>query len=757
MQISDRSRRRLGAYVLSSALVVMASDVRAEGQAELTNTDANQQALRSGVQLHVDVINPTEQITWRGSGAVDVYRPDGTLVTTLASGQTTGALGEAGAFRLSIGSNQSPTTPWDVETTDVNTPAVALIGRLHSYHWQFNMGSFASEYSTYSSFYALVPGGIPGTHSVIEMKTDGLSGYVYDIVANRTGAIPPGESSPRSFSTSGISYQLVPDFPIYLNPPAVAVLSQVTPTVTDFEFTGAYNVPPIDERGSLDACNAILPGASAMAFTFTTNVEGTYAITCDFDKDGEFDSSGGDKQFTGTTLPGVNSAEVSSSWDGTIDGAQVSPGEYDCQLVINVGEFHYTGLDIETSYQGFRLYEYTDAGRIPLDMFWDDALVQSSTVTMPNGATGLEAPGAGGMAPGDYSAAAVANVNARSWGNFTSASKGNNTVLDTYAKARTSAGTTFQVEVADPEQDSDGDGLTDYEEACLVGTDPTDPDSDDDGTSDGEQFDPNTRRTITTVFFEDMVGPGQNDWDYNDFVVEVDASVKNDATSVERITIEYTSLARGAGYEHTLRQRVPLTGSWRATLSVQGQDDVVVTGSGALDIELGETRMLLPPASQDFIYVNTDGREGAFSSGESVTLVIEMDGATQAVAGLDDAPFDLYLTLPFITQTDAFGAQVPSEIHLPAYAGRTETLLQSSDALLGVPSDLQNTQMSFAYVTNTPATVYWACEGIPIWHQFPRYLDYARGGVGAPSAADVVAYPSDAAQVWANGQVASCP
>ena len=160
MQISDRSRRRLGAYVLSSALVVMASDVRAEGQAELTNTDANQQALRSGVQLHVDVINPTEQITWRGSGAVDVYRPDGTLVTTLASGQTTGALGAAGAFRLSIGSNQSPTTPWDVETTDVNTPAVALIGRLHSYHWQFNMGSFASEYSTYSSFYALVPGGI---------------------------------------------------------------------------------------------------------------------------------------------------------------------------------------------------------------------------------------------------------------------------------------------------------------------------------------------------------------------------------------------------------------------------------------------------------------------------------------------------------------------------------------------------------------------------------------------------------------------
>ena len=53
--------------------------------------------------------------------------------------------------------------------------------------------------------------------------------------------------------------------------------------------------------------------------------------------------------------------------------------------------------------------------------------------------------------------------------------------------------------------------------------------------------------------------------------------------------------------------------------------------------------------------------------------------------------------------------------------------------------------------------MYWACEGIPIWHQFPRYLDYARGGVGAPSAADVVAYPSDAAQVWANGQVASCP
>ncbi|MBL4636927.1 MAG: hypothetical protein JKY56_23950, partial [Kofleriaceae bacterium] len=89
---------------------------------------------------------------------------------------------------------------------------------------------------------------------------------------------------------------------------------------------------------------------------------------------------------------------------------------------------------------------------------------------------------------GDYSSAAVANTNARSWGNFTSSGKGNQNYLDTYTWLDSAESALITFQAVDVAIDSDGDGLGDFEESCYYGTDPANPDTDGDGVNDGEQY-----------------------------------------------------------------------------------------------------------------------------------------------------------------------------------------------------------------------------------------------------------------------------
>ena len=75
--------------------------------------------------------------------------------------------------------------------------------------------------------------------------------------------------------------------------------------------------------------------------------------------------------------------------------------------------------------------------------------------------------------PGSYTASVSANSNGRSWGGFTSSSKGNNNYLDTYTFTASDQSSAFSIEVVDPELDTDGDGLPDLDEECDYGTDST--------------------------------------------------------------------------------------------------------------------------------------------------------------------------------------------------------------------------------------------------------------------------------------------
>lgn len=462
---------------MSGALVTaLIPDVAsAEGTAELNET----QALRAGTVLYVDVFAPdVETIRWQGSGTLEVTAPDGTPVAVLASGQTTASLAAygVGAYRAVPSASQPVFATWDVSVENASSSG----GRLHSYDWGFNAGAFSEDRATNASFFAVVPGGGAGESSVIELQLAGLAGYVYDINANRIGVdgVSAGRSVP--FSGNGVT----PLFPIYLNPPDAATYSASSPQVSDLTFIGGTS---IDANGDpIAPCSDVVPGGSNGSFQFNTNTEGSFHLVCDIDLDGDFETSdASDLLLVGVTEPGLNTV----AWDGTHGGEPVEVGSYPCLLRVNVGEFHYVGADIETSFPGLRLYEvHADGQRSPLEMFWNDSAVQGSAQLMPNGELGLESSGDTGVFPGPYESTPVANVNARAWGNWNSGGKGNNAFLDTFTWLASTSTGVLSVNVVDPTVDTDGDGAGDFEETCVFGTDPTDPDSDDDGVPDGEQY-----------------------------------------------------------------------------------------------------------------------------------------------------------------------------------------------------------------------------------------------------------------------------
>lgn len=443
--------------------------------AEGTDQLALTQALRAGTRLFVDVAEPeVSSIAWTGVGAVRVRSPGGVDLGTLNSGESLSTAGQdAGAFGVEILQGQVVGVRWDVALLGAGSSE----GHLFSYDWRFNAGAFAEERATDGSFFALVPGGAPGQTAVIELKLDGLAGYVYNINANSVGIAGPngGRSAPMYGHTTEAEY------PIYLAPPARATYSRSTPQVWGLDYIGGVSESVLG--GSIDPCEDVVPGQSFGRFQFLSTVEGTYHLLCDLDGDGLFSGTGDDFLAVGEASTGVNTF----LWDGSHQGAAIALGTYECRVQINVGEFHYVGSDIETSYPGMRLFEvFADGSRRGLAMHWNDSAVQSAALTMPNGEVGLER--GDGLASGAYAAATVPNGNARSWGAFVSTGKGNVNYLDTYVWLASSDSATITLRAVDGSLDSDGDGLTDFEERCAYGTDPDVADSDGDGVDDGSQY-----------------------------------------------------------------------------------------------------------------------------------------------------------------------------------------------------------------------------------------------------------------------------
>jgi MYXO-CTERM domain-containing protein len=476
----------LALLALLPPLLVMSASARGEGSAE---TGANQ-GLVANTLLRVDILDDTtETFVWTGDGNVTVTDPSNAFVGIYTTGEViTPLAGITGAYRVNPDTDQFQVdgngivvgyTAWDLT---VYLGGVAQDGRVWSTYWSFNAGNFSSSAATNASFYGLVPGGQSGDHGVIELDLQGMAGFLYQVRGNRSGAESNGFSPGLSVPQAG-GFNVPAEFQIYLNVPEVANFAVATPTVGGFGFSGGPA-----------GCDVVVSGTTTGEFTFTTDVIGTYHVVCDLNHDTVFDiTSTADLHLIGTTVSGANPVP----WDGLDNtGAVVPDGAYQCVVQVMVGEFHYVGSDIETSYLGFRMYEVDDVGdRTPRPMFWNDTLVQVNAIPMPNGDLGAESSGPMGVLPDTHGTVATPHGeaftgDARAWGDFGASAtlgKGDVALLDTYSFLDSVSSAPLNMRVIDGTLDTDGEGLTDYQELCILGTSETNPDTDGDSVNDAAE------------------------------------------------------------------------------------------------------------------------------------------------------------------------------------------------------------------------------------------------------------------------------
>jgi len=502
-----------------------------EGSAEFDIRDAthggqaHDQRLEPDTAFYVEVLNDTgdvatgdEKVCWTGTNNLRVYIPGddpGSVGATydLDPDECTPALSQIGSYPLRAQSIQARPTEWDIRVCDgdvsdnncLNDDANERVGRLWSYNWHLDAADYISSRGVNGSVYAVVPGGDVGRDAVMEMSMDNVAGYDYLLAANSIGTeTSGGVRVGRSTPTNG--YNVVPEFPIYLNPPESAQYNWITPIVSNVVIAPSCG-------------NSIVLDAGDGEIQFGSNVTGQYVVVCDADMDGVYDFASTDdfSSFGGASI-GSNTV----TWDGkTNGGVNVAPGDYNCVIRLNVGEFHFVAQDLETSYPGIRMYrvESDRVTRTARQMFWDDndAPNDNSTMAGQAGQFSPISPVPDGLDPQAKATAASAfyyiggdpsspTGNARAWGDFDGDGKGNNSYLDTFSAADTAISPPFVITVVASDADDDGDNLLNGRE-CELGADPQNPDTDGDGVDDGFEADSMNAPNTDGDAFPDILDP----------------------------------------------------------------------------------------------------------------------------------------------------------------------------------------------------------------------------------------------------------
>ncbi|MCK6549107.1 tandem-95 repeat protein, partial [Myxococcota bacterium] len=667
---------------LALVLCTVPRPAHAEGTAQLTtNSD-----MVNDTVLYVDIVDASvERIRWTGSGQINVRNPNGTNLGNFNNNSTiTPTAGVNGPYRITLASDQ--TGAWDISVLN----AVAPGGRLHSYNWSFDTGTFSGGSSAMNtSFFVLAEAGGPTTTSVLEMRFDGLQGFIFDIAANGIGV--NGANAGRSVPSAGNS--VTPEHALYLNPPTLATYTAVTPVITGFGFAAV---------GQPTACAVLDPGATTGVFTFDTNVVGTYHVQCDLDGNGVFDlTSPNDLDLVGTTVVGANVV----TWDGTTAGGGfVANGVYDCRVIVNVAEVHFVAEDMETSYPGLRFFELdASATRSSLAMYWEDALVQGNEVTMPNGQQGIVAPGANGMSSGAYADAAVANTNARAWGNFSSTSKGNNALLDTFSWADGSVTTTIEVTALDAATDSDLDGLTDLSELCTHGTDPGLFDTDGDGIGDGVEV-ADGATFGTNVDGDGLTNPLDTDSDGDGVIDGVDGQGDLDGDGVPSYLDPFEVTAQAVADTASVNEDQSVTTNVLANDTGLTNGPIVVTieaapANGTATVNVDGTITYVPRANYNgadaYTYRITDALGHTSTAVVSVT-VVSVNDVPRATPNTVTVPEDGTVTTNVLANDNGLGDAPLVVTVVTAPANGTATV-NANNTITFVPAPDFNGTTTYEY------------------------------------------------------------
>ena len=92
---------------------------------------------------------------------------------------------------------------WDVAVDNQTDSG----GRLWSYAWYFNTGSFSSTYAWDGSVYTVVDGGSSTDTAVVEFVAEGLSGFVWTLLANSDGVTGANGRSVAHTGAETVNYE----------------------------------------------------------------------------------------------------------------------------------------------------------------------------------------------------------------------------------------------------------------------------------------------------------------------------------------------------------------------------------------------------------------------------------------------------------------------------------------------------------------------------------------------------------------------
>ncbi len=364
------------------------------------NADSDQLRVELRNPVGTIVLNQTLSTATTGVGRVTCTNPFSAALNNPLKYVTT----TSGAYEVRLYNNSSTVfRRFDItvtpNTATLPNPTIRA-GRLWSYSWAFNAGSYVKTASTDADYFSLTPGSEPGTNFIWRLDLNKFAGYVYEIAANGIGVDAP--NSGLSVPTSGNN--LTPDFPVYLGYPVVAgPLPAVAPSTSNFYF--------VDNAGQ---DSGISPGATtgvqdSGTFYFDTNGTLNYAIVIDTNQDNIY--SAGDVLLLGPATSGTNAVD----WDGRDNNGAVLPvGTYNARLQVRSGEYHFVASDAETSggdEPGLTIYRaLPGGGTVNTLVYWDDLTVLGGTTTLPTGQM----------------------AGRHTWGDFTGTSFGNQRYIDTY-------------------------------------------------------------------------------------------------------------------------------------------------------------------------------------------------------------------------------------------------------------------------------------------------------------------------------------
>ena len=563
--------------------------------------------------IYVDILNIGEVInvslcgTSNGDGvAVSFYAPSDDLVAVETLSQATSNVDcadpmtaplttafkhttlETGTYRLELQNTSRTGWPdsrfqrYDVTVTPdvaIDPDPTAAGGRVWGYAFGFNAGGFDEARSTDANYFTMVPGGRPNTHYVWQLDLNNFAGFGYNLMANSLGVDAPNSG----YSTPLIGNSVMYQHPMYLSYPEIANPEPVeAPVLSDVRFVDSagqdYAISPGNTFGVQDEG----------FFEFTTDVSGTYSVLIDMNRDGVFGNAG-DRQLLGLASAGFNQV----AWDGNDAAGNPSPlGDYQAQVKVNMGEYHFIANDAETSggnVDGLTIRQANADGSL-LDtlVYWDDVTLL----------------GAGGTSNTPLGALSSTSAGRHTWGNFTADGFGHNRFLDTYVYGLSTTGLAAATVANDDTAQVNYDG------------------------------------TVTADVFS---VPG------NAFLVSVaDADLNENAAVVETVDVDVVNNVTGELETLTLTETGPNTGTFSASMATAAGATADSDNNGTINTQTGHnlTITYIDLIAADFTPQSRTASHaiGLDTDADGIPNVTDLDddndGIADAVEGTGDSDGD---------------------------------------------------------------------------------------------------------------------